>query len=90
MSIKVSRVARHYTQLLPVPAIIDGYGEYPGKLRVSFANGRTKVYELAVKQPEPTFFSELEMKRMNKTPGSYRFEERRVESWKLKRNYRKR
>ena len=77
MSIRMGRVSRNNPEMLPIPARVQGYGEYPEKLRVSFANGRTKVYEMYVKQPKPTFFSDAEMKRMKKTEGSYQYRGKR-------------
>lgn len=34
---------------------------------------RTKVYQDTVIQPKPTFFSDTEIERMNKQPGSYQY-----------------
>ena len=47
------RADRH-PRMLPEPLQIYSFGgKYPDILRVSFADGKTKVYDLRVEQPHP-------------------------------------
>ena len=47
------RADRH-PRMLPEPLQIYSYGgKYPDILRVAFADGKTKVYDLRVEQPHP-------------------------------------
>lgn len=75
MSIRMGRARKNRPELLPNPSPVYGYGKYPDRVRVSFANGRTKVYETPIEQPKPVFFTKEELKRMSRTPGSYKFGE---------------
>lgn len=73
MSIRVGRKKRFRPDMLPQPQPVYSYGKYPDRIRVSFADGRTKVYDTPVQQPLPRFFSETDLIRMSRTPGSYQY-----------------
>ena len=79
MSVRMGR--RRRPQILPVPVCYYGSGRYPEKLRASFMDGKTKVYDEHVRQPEPTFFSTNDIRRMSNTPGSYKYTRRRLTVW---------
>jgi hypothetical protein len=65
----------------PQPAYAYDAGKYPVHVRISFSDGRTKVYDEHNIQPEPTFFSDSDIKRMNRNPEGYRFKERGLTAW---------
>lgn len=73
MSTRMGRAKRIRPEPLPKPCPIYGYDKYPDSFRVSFADGRTKVYETPIEQPKPTFFSDSEIRRMSKNPDGYQF-----------------
>lgn len=73
MSIRMGRKTRHRPDLLPNPQPTYGFGKYPDRVRISFVDGNTKVYETIIEQPKPVFFTGTDLKRMSKTPGRYQY-----------------
>ena len=55
-------------QILPNPAPIyeTEYSEIPEKIRVSFSNSKTAVYELRIDQPHPLVLKNIEIMKETK------------------------
>ena len=55
-------------EILPKPATVyeHEYSEIPERIRVSFSDGRTAVYELRVDQPHPLVIKNIEIMKETK------------------------
>ena len=55
-------------EILPKPAPVyeHEYSEIPERIRVSFSDGRTAVYELRVDQPHPLVIKNIEIMKETK------------------------
>jgi len=90
MSILIGRAARFRPPLMPVPLCTYGYGKYPERIRMSFKDGKTRVYETPVQQPSPMLVTKQELNRMYKESGGYRIKEGLKARWKRLRSKRSR
>ena len=60
----------------PVEIYDSEESKYPDRLRVSFANGHTAVYELRVEQPAPVILENIQIIRRMK--NGYQCKQRRA------------
>lgn len=55
-------------QMLPEPAAYYDHeiSAYPDRVRISFEDGRTEIYDRRVNQPEPVIYNNRPMRRRRK------------------------